>query len=142
MAPSEVLILMKVRKYTPEDYALVADWWSKRDWPPVPEDVLGKNGFIAEDDDSAYCAVWIYHTDTKLHLLEWYVSDPDTDQNKRDLAMDTMIAHAVCYIKEVLGGKYVFSSVTHDGLIDRLNKRHKFAITERNMTNMVHAIGS
>lgn len=118
-------------------YEDVSTWWAKRDWPPVPLDCLSATGFVVK----GYCACWVYETNASLHLLEWLVSNPDSDRNKRDLAMDKMIDHAVCYIKEGLGGKYVFSSITHDGLIKRLDEKHGFVVADKNMTNMIKVTG-
>lgn len=82
----------KVRAFDPEkDYAMVSEWWKKRNWPPVPLNFLSSTGALVEDECFVYAACWLYSTNSAFSLLEHMVSNHNSPLKKRRAAMEFLI---------------------------------------------------
>lgn len=56
---------MKTRLYTPEDYALAAQWWGMHGTDGIPSNVLPALGVVAiEDDGTPLAMAWLYQDNT------------------------------------------------------------------------------
>lgn len=50
---------MKIRSYTPDDFATVEQWAKDRGMVLIPQ-MLSPNGFIVEEDDGPIAVCWVY----------------------------------------------------------------------------------
>lgn len=126
---------MNIRKFDANqdynDYLDICSWWLKHNWPIINYEMLPSTGFIVE----GYCAGFLYKNDSKLAILEFIVSNPEADKQKRSEALDLLLQALINEAKES-GYKAIFSSLSHPGLIDRYVK-HGFEVTDTTMTNLM-----
>jgi hypothetical protein len=73
-----------LRLYTTEDYPMVCEWWRAWKWDCVPQEALPEIGVIASDDTQDICCAWMYKTDSKIALLEWFISNPKAKKGRED----------------------------------------------------------
>lgn len=125
---------MNLRKYTNLDYWTLTSWWHLHDWPCPDQEMLPETGFIVED----ICAGFLYKTDSKIALLEFIISNPQTTKEKRANGLDILIT-ALCEEAKKLEFKAIFTSVQHKKLIQRY-ENHGFVIADNDMKNMVKRI--
>lgn len=125
-----------VRDYSSKDYPTAVEWWKARNWPPVPQEALPTTGVIVEN----YCVGFVYRTDSAISWMEWIVSNPDTDKNERDKAMNLLIDNLLNKAAS-MGAKAVFTSASEASphLISRLQKSG-FAITDKNVTHLIRIV--
>jgi hypothetical protein len=125
---------MEVRKFQYSDYPSLYSWWTAHKWQPVAIEALPKTGLVIE----GVCAGFIYKTDSNMCLIEWIISNPETDKNVRNDALDLLINKLVDTAKE-MGFTLAFTSVQHQGLLKRY-ENHKFIVTDQQMTNMIRVL--
>jgi hypothetical protein len=113
-----------IRRYKNEDYGTLKEWWVAQNWPPVPEDNLPQMGYVVED----ICAGFLYQTDSKCAILEWIISNPNSDSTKRDKALDLLIKTILEETRN-LGYQTILSWISHPRLMTRFLK-HDFKPTE------------
>lgn len=123
-----------IRPYKTEDLAEIGSWWNKHKWGVLPPEMLPKTGFVVE----SYCAGFLYKTDSSIAILEFIISNPSTDKEKRAEALDLLISTLITKAKED-GHSAIFSSIQHPSLISRY-KKHGFVTGDLNMTNMVRVL--
>jgi hypothetical protein len=119
-------------------YDIICSWWSKHDWPIVPINALPKTGLIVSDDGMYTCSGFLYATDSSLCWLEWIVSNPDVEYNKRDMSMYLLI-NGLVEISKKNKFSHIFTSASHSGLIERY-KNCGFKQTDLSMTNLIKEI--
>jgi hypothetical protein len=122
-----------LRRYTQFDYATISEWGRKRQFPVLPPEFLPRTGLIHEN----YCVGFLYGTDSKICLMEWVISNPDSDKEERNIAMNELICALLEEAKRQ-GFKIVFSSV--EAANEKLVKRYesnRFVVTDRGMSNMI-----
>lgn len=125
---------MNIRRFQESDYKTICSWWKEHEWPLIPLSFLPKTGIIVDD-----CAAgFLYSTDSGLCWLEFVVVDKNSDKEKRRKALDVLILEASALAK-TMGFSAMFSSLSHDGLINRY-KKHGFQVTDKNMTNLIRVI--
>jgi hypothetical protein len=120
-----------LRRYLNTDYETVKVWADMRKFPLLPQEYLPVTGFIHE----GFCVGFLYKTDSKIAWLEWVISNPFSDSEKRNSAMNEIIEELAKDAKEQ-GFKVIFTSVEHKGLIERY-KTLGFEVTDKTMTNMI-----
>jgi len=120
-----------IREYNDNDYITLCEWWVEHKWGVIPMNCLPKVGFVVNN----ICAGFLYQTDSKIAWLEWIISNPQSNKEERDVALDLLINQLLITAKE-LGFKLVFTSVKHPKLKERYLE-HGFLITENNSTEMV-----
>lgn len=125
----------KVRDFNlKEDYADVCGWWEKAKWPHVPTDHLPPTGLICETKEIKLCALWVYLTQSKFAIMEWFVVNPEAPMKLRVAALSDTIDVAK-YLAKQAGSETIFSSVSKHGLITLLEKKG-FNKADIGMTNM------
>lgn len=122
---------MSIEIFKETDYPTLYSWWTDHGWSPVPFNMLPKTGFVVDN----ICAGFIYITDSQLCHMEWIISDPNSDKEKRDVALNTLI-DTLCMVAKEYNCKAVFTTAKQKVLIERL-KHHGFTTTD---TEMVHLI--
>ena len=134
---------MHVRKYNKTDYSTLVSWWKQyQDWEksPVPEAILPPYGAVIEIDNKPICAGFLYETKGNgCSWMEWIVADPKADKTARDESLDKLIDTILNHAKAE-GYNFVFTSVMHPKLIERLDK-HGFMKGDANMQNMIRKVG-
>ena len=69
---------MKIRAYTPEDFATVEQWAEARGMVLIPH-LLGKNGFVIEDAKGPIAVAFVYLTfDVPLAFIDNLFTRPGT----------------------------------------------------------------
>lgn len=130
---------MEVRHFdSQKDYQDVCVWWKKHKWNPMPLDFLPTLGRIVEDEENKYSAGWLYSTDSKICLLEFVISNPDSNRKKRSESVDILIKDLIQKASE-LGFGAVVSSIRHPVLLHRY-KKQGFEIADERMTNVMRII--
>jgi len=61
-----------IRKYRPEDYELISEWWSYHKAVSPPKIILPETGLIKDD----ICASFMYTVENKIGFIAWTVSNP------------------------------------------------------------------
>lgn len=125
---------MIFRNYINSDYWTLASWWNAHNWPCPDQEMLPETGFIVED----VCAGFLYKTDSKIAWLEFIISNPKIEKEKRTQSLDLVIS-ALCEEAKKLGFKVIFTSVQHKKLIQRY-ENHGFIVADNDMKNMVKRI--
>jgi hypothetical protein len=75
---------MECREYQAHDYEQITRWYKRRALvSPVPG-YLPKTGFIVDD----IAAGFLYLTDSRLGILDCFISNPTSEQDERDAALN------------------------------------------------------
>ena len=73
-----------MRAYEKKDYADISRWCALRDVAPPPEWALPENGFFSPD----LAAGFLILTDTKVGIIDFYISNPLADKVMKSRALD------------------------------------------------------
>lgn len=125
---------MTAEKFLDTDYAEVCSWWEKHEWPKFPLSLLPKTGFIVR----GVAAGFMYDTDSGVGILEWVVSNPDSDKIKRNEALDLVVKSLLEEGKR-MGKTFMFTSSNNKNLIERF-VRHGFNLAEQDVTHMARGV--
>jgi hypothetical protein len=107
----------KIRRYDSEDYAQLCDWFAAHDLPSPKPNHLSGNGFICD----GVAAGFLYMTDSAVCILDTYISNPKTDQEKRDRALNLITMHLIEFAKSV-NFEVVLFSTSSDAVASRAKK--------------------
>lgn len=98
----------EIQDYSPNDYELLASWWSSRGRVPPTEIVLGSGeGYVLEIDHKPVAACWLYVCGA-VAFLEWLMTKPGLSVSDARLACSRLEEHtrSVCVaegVKQILG---------------------------------------
>ena len=82
-----------------KDYDTLVKWWTQWEFGIVPKDMLPQDGVIVSVDDKPICAAGIYlYPKTALALMEWVVTDKDSNLRKRHKALKMCIDSIICLL--------------------------------------------
>ena len=87
--------LVKIRIFKPEDYSQLTGWFKHREMNVPPLDLLSNVGFIADD----IAAGFIYTTNSSIAIIDCYISNPDSDIDDRNRALELITIHLISYAK-------------------------------------------
>jgi hypothetical protein len=65
-----------IKKYEPQDHALLAEWWTAWGWPVIIPSWLPDFGLIVSLDDVPIFAGFLIETNTCNAIIEWVISNP------------------------------------------------------------------
>lgn len=71
---------MKLRAFEESlHYVAISKWWTSRDLPVVPTEILPPTGVIAESGSGDFlAAAWMYHEESgRLAVIDWITTNPD-----------------------------------------------------------------
>jgi hypothetical protein len=119
-------------------YPIVSDWWARRKWPVIPTESLTPNGIIVQNGDNYICAAWLYKTDSNLCWMEFFIGSPDASKRNLSNGLDMLIESLTALAKN-MGFKFIFTSMSHKGLLGRM-KKHGFNAMDSGMTNLIRSI--
>jgi len=108
---------LNIRKLEKKDLEVINTWWDAwPKWERPPENFLPDSGLVVESKKQMITAAFIYLTNSKVALLEWFISDPDYREEDRQLAIELLITGAEEMLK-TMDYKYLFSITSHEKLI-------------------------
>jgi hypothetical protein len=113
--------MMKVRFFTSEDYPMICKWWVDHRHDAVALECLSKTGIIVND----ICAGFLFKTDSAVALMEYIVSDPQSEKEFRRESLDHLIELLVSEAKKS-GFSVIFTSFESIALCERLKSKHDF----------------
>ena len=122
----------KALDFSSQDYPTVAQWWIDHGWPVLPPEALPKTGTIVFIDDKPICAAWLYCTDSSLSLLEWVVSNPETNFDERGAALDLLFPTLLSKAQD----KIVCGFSNNPRLVERY-KKHGFKLGDEKMDFLI-----
>jgi len=95
-------LLDKIRTFKTEDYSQLTGWFRQRELPVPPLDFLPKTGYIIDNVGAGF----IYLTDSSLAIIDCYITNPESDKNTRDNALNWITIQLTAYAKS-LGFKLI-----------------------------------
>ena len=113
--------MIRIRQYTPADYRMVCKWWKAWEWDCLPESSLPQTGAIASDGKHDICAAWLYRTDSDLALLEWFISNKDALENRKEAI--TAVIDYLCEQAHRMGVRTVISLAQNQHLLKALERQ-------------------
>lgn len=126
-----------VRQYEAKDYKLLSKWWKEHGWSePAPEAALSPRGFIS--DESAAAFLYLSEKPCKFAYVEWVVSDPGAEKERRGRALNHLIMRLEDEAKK-FGYSFILFPVNAIGLGERL-ERHEYTKAEK-VTHYFKCVG-
>lgn len=111
---------MDVRLFDADrDYAILCKWWEAWKWTPVPLMFLPKIGFIVSNKGQDVCAGFLYQSDSKMAMADWYISAKGIKKDVRKGCLD-MLIDALCDAARSLGYLAVVSATRNESLTTKL----------------------
>ena len=119
------------------DYDTLVKWWTQWEFGIVPKDMLPEDGVIVSVDDKPICAAGIYlYPKTALALMEWVVTDKDSNLRKRHKALK-MCIDSIMNLAKKRGAKLVYTMTKEEALQKRYQKYHNMVLTESNVKTFI-----
>ena len=119
------------------DYDTLVKWWTQWEFGIVPKDMLPQDGVIVSVDDKPICAAGIYlYPKTALALMEWVVTDKDSNLRKRHKALK-MCIDSIMDLAKKRGAKLVYTMTKEEALQKRYQKYHNMVLTESNVKTYI-----
>lgn len=103
----------------------MSDWWSKHNFPVIPEKILPINGYICYLDNKPICGVYIYLPLAQdggcLALCEYWTANPEATKEEKDAAFPRLLKfiNEFCKENEIL---VLYTGISNPSLIKRLEK--------------------
>ena len=120
-----------------KDYDTLVKWWTQWEFGIVPKDMLPQDGVIVSVDDKPICAAGIYlYPKTALALMEWVVTDKDSNLRKRHKA-PKMCIDSIMNLAKKRGAKLVYTMTKEEALQKRYQKYHNMVLTESNVKTFI-----
>ena len=120
-----------------KDYDTLVKWWTQWEFGIVPKDMLPEDGVIVSVDDKPICAAGIYlYPKTALALMEWVVTDKDSNVRKRHKALKICI-DSIMNLAKKRGAKLVYTMTKEEALQKRYQKYHNMVLTESNVKTFI-----
>ena len=120
-----------------KDYDTLVKWWTQWEFGIVPKDMLPQDGVIVSVDDKPICAAGIYlYPKTALALMEWVVTDKDSNLRKRHKALK-MCIDSIMNLAKKRGAKLVYTMTKEEALQKRYQKYHNMVLTESNVKTFI-----
>lgn len=111
---------MTLELYTPLEHAfLLKSWWESRQGVDFPTRLLSNLGYVAYEEDKAVATAFLFTTNSKVALLGWPISDPESTPEVRDAAL-TKIYKGLHGIAKDLGFELIWSTSGIPALQQRL----------------------
>jgi len=88
---------IKMRAFEKKDYAILCHWCWLRDKPSPPEWAVPDTGFIVDH----VAAGFLILTSNGCAILDFYVSNPNSNKDERDKALDLITEELIEAAREV-----------------------------------------
>ncbi len=117
---------IKVREITDDDFLVVSEWFSARNWRmPPARDILPPLAYVAELDGRLLSVVWVYVTNCGLALLDWYATNPESG-NTGIISVKYLTKYVIAVMEESETTTACISYTHNDKLADYLDKKCGF----------------
>ena len=129
---------MEVRKYDRDsDYNTLVKWWTQWEFGVVPKDMLPIDGIMVLHKSRPVCFAGIYlYPKTALSLMEWVVTDKDSDLKTRHKALKLCI-DSIMDLARHRGAKLVYTMTKENALQKRYVKYHNMVQTESDIKTFI-----
>jgi len=77
------------------DYDMVKEWWKKYGSDMLLKEFLPQTGIIIEVDKIPSACGFLYKTDSKICVFEFFIANPDVTKEVRNKALDALVYTAV-----------------------------------------------
>jgi hypothetical protein len=108
--------MAKIRRYNIEDYGQIASWLNGWKIKPPAADTLSDIGYIVDDTACGF----LYLTNSSVGLLEGFVSNPKSDKNDRDSAINWITLNLIDHARSE-GVKVLKCETKLEEVINRAN---------------------
>lgn len=124
---------MKLQPVDDTNYNTVCEWWIARGMTPVPRQSLPLTGYIVSDDKYQYCAGFLYKTDSDLALVDGFISNKDSDYEKRAKALDMLLTALMDEAKRD-NYRVIIAQSTHSNSIKIVERFNFTKMTQESVT--------
>lgn len=112
---------MKIRNIDLDtDFKVLCNWLTDHNKPLISKDLYPPTGFMIQDEKMDLVAGFLYKTDSKLCVVENFISNPIIAKDQRREAI-TLLFKTIIQKAQNDGFKIMFTSAILDSLIKQLN---------------------
>tara|TARA_B100000214_G_C23961026_1_gene625270 strand:- start:619 stop:1083 length:465 start_codon:yes stop_codon:yes gene_type:complete len=129
---------MKCRPYNRDtDYETLVEWWKQWEFGVVPKDMLPVDGIMVVDEKPiCFGGIYFLGPNTSLALMEWVVTDKNSDLKTRHKALK-MCINSVMDLARNKGIKLVYTMTKEKALQKRYVKYHNMVQTESGIKSFI-----
>ncbi len=82
-------------------YALLKTWWDGKggQWEAIRPEFLSSRGMIIKDKDKYVCAAWLYTTDSAFGVINWVISNNESDPKTKKKCLEFMLGKLEDYAR-------------------------------------------
>lgn len=116
-------------------YPLLKSWWEGKGgaWQAIAPQFLSTRGIIIKDDRAKYiCAAWLYTTDSSVGVINWIITDNDSDPKTKRKCIEFMMSRLEDYTKFI--GLTMIYTVMGTNSLKKVLKKQGFIIGANNIT--------
>ena len=118
--------LFNVRKKEDFDkyYPLLKNWWEEKGkgLQAIATQFLSTRGIIIKDNDKYICAAWLYTTDSLYGVINWIITNNDSDPKIKKKCIEFMLNKLEDYAK-FLGIEIIYITMGTRSLKKILSKQ-------------------
>jgi len=105
-----------------KDYNDVSSWWTKQNWPVIPIEFLGPNGFMIENEQNKIATMWVLQFGgTPMYSIEWIIGNPDIEWQDRSEGIK-QLTNYLCDWTKKQDGKIMLCMTQHKRIADNFLK--------------------
>lgn len=82
-------------------YPTLKSWWEGKGgaWQSINPFLLSSRGMIVKKDDKYICAAWLYTTDSAYGVINWVITNNDSDPKTKKKCIEFMLNKLEEYAK-------------------------------------------
>jgi len=129
-----------IKPVVPAQWDMVLDWFAARTGVRPSPDVLSDFGFMYYTGDKPVACLFVFPVaGSKICMLGWPMSDPHSDKEIRNWALDSLLEFCEQYARD-LGYFYTCTWASHKAVEDRF-KKHNYYTGDTGVSYMVKGLG-
>lgn len=115
-------------------YPLLKTWWEGKggQWEAIRPEFLSSRGMIIKDKDQYVCAAWLYTTDSAYGVINWVISNNESDPKTKKKCIEFMLGKLENYAR-FLGIGVIYMAMETRSLKSILKKQN-FLMTSNNIS--------
>lgn len=123
-----------------KDYFMMCNWWKTHGSFAPKLEHLPASGIVVEIDGTPTACGFLYHTDSKICVFEFVVTNPMAEKEERNQALALLIDAAISWAEK--GGYHlIYSSIGIPKYIARLEEKG-FIQADLNQTHMFKEVNA
>jgi len=131
--------LLQLREFQPDDYPIVAGWWSAYGWSAVPYAILPKLGVVGTLGHEPAAAGWLYMDNSVgVCMLEWLVTNPYCTGKESLRVINAITEHMKSVALSMNYG--VMLTTCRQPSLARVHERNGFIKTDEGMIHLVRIL--